>query len=235
MAEVTCMKVYKNILYIGGLFYQADGNAANSIVAWDGQNWYNPFPQISYIDYVNDLEVINDELYISGNYIIPNDNDSNMYVLARYNNCNFSVFGAKYKFPDYEKAPSCIAGFKNKIYAAVNDSFLHKSAKYLVSIPDTVSNIKSINVSPCIVNSLKEVVGYNALKIHPNPTSSIINIVDVNNQLQNVNKKIKNYLGQVVFYSSFTSQINLSSLSAGMYFLTIADKNSRKTVKIIKE
>lgn len=73
------------------------------------------------------------------------------------------------------------------------------------------------------------------LYIFPNPTTSIINIVDENNQLQNATIQIKNYLGQLVFTSSFTSQINFSSLSAGMYFLSIEDENSKKTIKIIKQ
>ena len=73
------------------------------------------------------------------------------------------------------------------------------------------------------------------IKIFPNPITSILNIVDENNELQNSTIEIKNYLGQVVFASTFTSKINLSNLSAGMYFLTIEDKNSKKTAKIIKE
>lgn len=73
------------------------------------------------------------------------------------------------------------------------------------------------------------------LYIFPNPTTSIINIVDENNQLQNATIQIQNYLGQLVFTSSFTSQINLSSFSAGIYFLTIENKANKKTLKIIKQ
>ncbi|MCC6182262.1 MAG: T9SS type A sorting domain-containing protein, partial [Bacteroidia bacterium] len=45
---------------------------------------------------------------------------------------------------------------------------------------------------------------------------------------------IKNYLGQLVYASAFTSQINLSNLSAGMYFLTVEEKDIKKIVKLIK-
>ncbi len=75
----------------------------------------------------------------------------------------------------------------------------------------------------------------NNLKIYPNPTNSILNIIDSKKQLQNSTIEIKNYLGQVVLSSPFTSQINLSNLSVGMYFLTIQDKSNSKTIKIIKE
>ncbi|MCF8423655.1 MAG: T9SS type A sorting domain-containing protein [Bacteroidia bacterium] len=33
----------------------------------------------------------------------------------------------------------------------------------------------------------------------------------------------------------FTTQINLQNLTAGMYFLTIQEKSTSKTVKIIKQ
>jgi hypothetical protein len=75
----------------------------------------------------------------------------------------------------------------------------------------------------------------NNFKIYPNPTNSILNIIDSKKQLQNSTIEIKNYLGQVVFSSPFNTQINLSNLSVGLYFLTIQDKSNSKTVKIIKE
>lgn len=85
------------------------------------------------------------------------------------------------------------------------------------------------------VISVNELEYFNSYEIYPNPATSIINIVDENNELKNSNIQITDYFGQLVFSSPFTSQINLSSLSAGMYFLTIDDKSNKKTVKIIKE
>jgi hypothetical protein len=75
----------------------------------------------------------------------------------------------------------------------------------------------------------------NSIKLFPNPTNSIINIDDEKKQFQNSTIELKNYLGQIVFTTPFTSQINLQNLSAGMYFLTIQDKSSSKTVKFIKQ
>ena len=74
-----------------------------------------------------------------------------------------------------------------------------------------------------------------SLTVYPNPTNSILNIDDEKKQFQNATIEIKNYLGQVVLSSPFNSQINLQNLSAGMYFLTVKDKDYLKTVKIIKE
>jgi hypothetical protein len=73
------------------------------------------------------------------------------------------------------------------------------------------------------------------INIYPNPTTSILNIIDKQNQFQNSTIEIKNYLGQIVFTTPFASQINLQNLSAGLYFLTIQDKSNSKTVKFIKQ
>ena len=73
------------------------------------------------------------------------------------------------------------------------------------------------------------------ISIYPNPTTGNLFISDENNAFQNSTIQIKNYLGQVVFTTPFASQINLQNLSAGMYFLTIQDKSSSKTVKFIKQ
>lgn len=74
-----------------------------------------------------------------------------------------------------------------------------------------------------------------AINIYPNPTNSILKISDEQNELQNSTITIKDNLGQSVFYSPFTSQIDLSGLSAGMYFLTLDNGVESKTVKIIKQ
>ena len=73
------------------------------------------------------------------------------------------------------------------------------------------------------------------IRVYPNPANSIINIVDEFSQLQNATIQIKNYLGQFVFTAPFSNQIDISSLSSGMYFLTVQDKSNKRTVKVVKE
>lgn len=69
------------------------------------------------------------------------------------------------------------------------------------------------------------------ISIYPNPTNSILRIVDEQNELVNANIEIKNTLGQVVSSIPFQSQIDISHLSSGIYFLSIRNK----MVKIIKQ
>jgi hypothetical protein len=233
-AEINCMEVFNGILYVGGYFFEADGNASNHILAWDGQNWFNPFPQIIYLASIPDMKVINKQLYISGNYIIPADNDSSMYSLARYDGCDFNVFGGSYKYPENDYPPNCIAGLRDRIYVAVRDSFMHQKAKFLMSIPESVTNIKTIHISDCPIQNTDL-----NFSIFPNPYSDNITVqISSVFNLSEAKIFITNNLGQLLltFYPNNYSQLlNLSSLSSGMYFLTVQGNENKRTVKIIKQ
>lgn len=73
-----------------------------------------------------------------------------------------------------------------------------------------------------------------SIQIYPNPTNSILNIANEQNQFQNSTIEIKNYLGQVVLHTSFNSQIDISSLSDAIYFLSVQNEENKIRVKIIK-
>ncbi len=84
--------------------------------------------------------------------------------------------------------------------------------------------------------SIAEIKNYtDEVTIYPNPTSNTLNINDERSQFQNSTVEIKNQLGQLVFTAPFRNQINLSDFNAGIYFLSLVDKNSRKTIKYIKQ
>ena len=104
------------------------------------------------------------------------------------------------------------------------------------AVPDIYSYLAPYNFilhsSPAA--SIEETNSLGAIKIYPNPTTSFINIVGENNQLKNSTTQIKNYLGEIIYSGPFDSQINISELSAGIYFLSIQNGHSSKTFKIIK-
>lgn len=230
---IRCMKAYKGILYVGGYFYEPAGNPADFLMAWNGNNWFDPFPQVQYLDLVTDMEVINDQLYLSGGYTFPYENDSTMYVMARFDGCNFNAFGGSVKYPEFAVSPNYIAGLNGQIYAAVADSFLHQEAKYLVSIPESVPNIKSVRVSSCSDVITTE------FNLYPNPYSDNITIqLSSDYYLTETKFTITNSLGQnlfTVYPESYKELLDLSALSSGMYFITVQDNSNKKTVKVIKQ
>jgi hypothetical protein len=88
-----------------------------------------------------------------------------------------------------------------------------------------------------IVDSITGIAdnAFSSLRLYPNPASSILTIENANG-IDSVS--VTNTLGQKVFtkaVNSSTAQIDVSSLSKGIYFVTVASGNASKTVKIIKE
>ncbi|PZR03540.1 MAG: esterase, partial [Flavobacterium psychrophilum] len=69
----------------------------------------------------------------------------------------------------------------------------------------------------------------------PNPANNLLNI---ENTTEISSVSIVNALGQTVITKTVNSnavQIDVSSLSKGVYFVTVNSGNAGKTVKIIKE
>jgi hypothetical protein len=115
----------------------------------------------------------------------------------------------------------------------INTDLNEDSKTDLIITRDNSSTIEVL--LNCSTLSIFEITDENDLFISPNPTSSIINITDEHNKLQNTTIEIKNTLGQIVLSVPFSKQLNISELSSGIYFLKLQSKESKKTVKVIKE
>jgi hypothetical protein len=69
-----CLKEIDNTLYLGGVFDSIDGVACHSLAKFNGTGWssVNNFPLFSitpgYINWVYDIELYNNELYVCGNF-----------------------------------------------------------------------------------------------------------------------------------------------------------------------
>ena len=141
--------------------------------------------------------------------------------------------GSQNYFRDVVQAPDkgyCFSGFISPLFAnggtGTQDIWLLK----------TDSTFCESAVSCGYPTSVRDIsYGSESVSVYPNPTNSIINLTDEQNQLQSATIVIKNYLGQIVFTAPFSSQIDISSLSSGMYFLTVQDKSNKRTVKVVKD
>jgi hypothetical protein len=98
---------------------------------------------------------------------------------------------------------------------------------------DTCSTIvyPNINCTTGLIEKVDEI----KINIFPNPTNSILNVVDEKNQFNNATIEIKNQFGQMIYTAACSSQIDLSNLFSGMYFLIIRDNYNRKTIKFSKQ
>lgn len=102
--------------------------------------------------------------------------------------------------------------------AGTTDEFLG-----LTSGMDTIM-FSSLGVEDEILNS--------DIKVYPNPAKSIINI---SSSLNITKIELYNLLGQKVVESTQTTQLDVSNLNKGLYFLNVYSKKGRGTKKIIVE
>jgi hypothetical protein len=72
-----------------------------------------------------------------------------------------------------------------------------------------------------------------AISLYPNPTSSILNISNTNNiEIKNI--LVSDINGRVVKNQAGTlTQINVSDLNSGVYFVTIEAAEGKTTLKFI--
>lgn len=106
----------------------------------------------------------------------------------------------------------------------------HPSAyKYAYYYIDEITLIDQTTVG---VNELDK---ENNFEIYPNPTNSILNIKSNNQQLQNATIEIKNTLGQIVYFDVYAPQIHISDLPSGIYFITLIHKETKRTIKFVKD
>jgi hypothetical protein len=72
----------------------------------------------------------------------------------------------------------------------------------------------------------------NSVQVWPNPTTGLIHI----NAEMPCDVEVRNVLGQIVLQAEKVETIEISSLENGIYFLSVCDKNGKKTTtKVIKE
>lgn len=76
----------------------------------------------------------------------------------------------------------------------------------------------------------------NSLKVFPNPIANTLNILGNQNQFENSQLELVNYLGQTVLKVEFTNTIDVSQLAQGIYTLKIISKeNQNYYSKFVKE
>ena len=111
------------------------------------------------------------------------------------------------------------------------DNLLTEPGYYTAVIEgEECDSVVGLNLSYTI-DDVTEASG-NDIQVWPNPTNGVLHIA-----ADHINKvEIRNLLGQMVLYTENASDIDISDLENGIYFLRVSEKNGRnKVTKIIKE
>jgi Secretion system C-terminal sorting domain len=119
--------------------------------------------------------------------------------------------------------------------ALLTDSIFNRAAIYFDFNAPVVTNIAKTLYSPLV--SITELTQL-GLTVFPNPTSDILNIKTHNKDLNDIVIEIVNLSGQVLLQEKLkmvNPQINIQTLSEGLYFLKVRTPNGIGIVKIFKQ
>jgi Secretion system C-terminal sorting domain len=119
--------------------------------------------------------------------------------------------------------------------ALLTDSIFNRAAIYFDFNAPVVTNIAKTLYSPLVSTTELTQLG---LTVFPNPTSDILNIKTHNKDLNDIVIEIVNLSGQVLLQEKLkmvNPQINIQTLSEGLYFLKVRTPNGIGIVKIFKQ
>lgn len=204
-------------------------------IQWSNPYGLNTFTIIKEVKQLSDSNLV---FITNDNYLHSSSNSVKAGILTKIDKNGNLLWEKFYKRPSAGQQIVGINGFnftKDNGYiitGSVVNTFGAPYTNLWLIKTDSLGNDSS---NCAFYNSVKEITISNlAFEIFPNPTNSILNIIDKQNQIKDATIEIKNYLGQVVFVSTFNNQINLSNLSEGMYFLVVKNEQIRTVIKFIK-
>ncbi len=219
-SSIADLEIYNNELYACGHFTKSDGNVANHIMKWDGSQWNDiGFEDQPYFIAINKMQVYDNKLWVFGSF----DKAAGYFAS---------------KVAVYDGANWC--GLKDTLDNNLGTATVYKDTIYIgggfwTVNSDSISYLAKLKnatlFNQCVSVGVNELSNGNLISIYPNPTNSILNIIDEQNALIGSTIDMKNSLGQVVYSKPFSNQIDISNLPSGIYFLSIQNK----TLKIIKE
>lgn len=121
------------------------------------------------------------------------------------------------------------------IVGATNDTYKATvSGAYYCEASDSTcsSTSNSIQVTVDSVGTSIQSLAFQNLKVYPNPTSNVVNIV-VDETLTSI--RLMDLSGRTIQeYQASSTQINIAEFNTGIYFLELANAKKRSILKIIK-
>jgi hypothetical protein len=230
MDGVNDMTVYNNELYVGGTFTQADGNAGNYIMKWDGVSWSDVGGGIMGIagsGQVFKMIVWHNKLYVVGQFIyaggIPAVN------IATWDGTNWCALGGNFDNPPIN------------IEAIYHDT-LYIGGAFNTIDSDTIFHfakwIGGNYTAACTTVGINEIANEDEVSVLPNPCGGELRITNYELGIKEV--RVYNMLGSLIrnYESGIRNKeatIDISSYAKGMYFVEIKTERGVVRKKIIKE
>ena len=241
---VNGVKVLDTMLYVYGRFNDIGGSNCKGLAAYNGTHWYGIGQGISggVLESVTNVAKVNGELFITGlfdkieGYGNSDSNQQQTTNLAKFDGSKWCLISAP-----FDESVNGLVTFKNNWYAygafqkygvyTINGFVRWDGGSAIIGCSQPVTIFKS-SVG---INDTKELSN---LKIYPNPVKDKLIIRSELSETSTLSYQLTNTLGQIVLsYSSFTSEteLNLSEIPKGMYYLTAKSGGRETTFKLIKE
>ncbi len=231
---VRKLKTFKNLLFVGGYFFQQDGNSADYLMTWDDVQWANPFPNVNFLGQIEDLEVIDDRLFIVGTHLIfDGSNWNGPYKLAHFDGLNFCSFGGPDLFLDNV---TCLESFNSEFYISSDRIIGGDSVNYIAKW------IGGDSTDICISQPVRiqdpAWTQNPSISLYPSPTKSAFTLTLPANT-STCTFKIHDITGREVApartYRAGDPPVDVTHLSAGLYFVEVQVKDWVEVVKLVKE
>ena len=124
--------------------------------------------------------------------------------------------------------------------ATTEDINITSSGLYWLVVTDSLScPVDTAYYNGVLHTSISE-IGISDLKVYPNPSRDIFNIVFSSNTIQNLDVRVINVIGEVIFsedldkfIGEYTKQINLHENAKGIYLLEIETNDGVVNKKLI--
>ncbi len=218
-AWVNAVVVYHGKLHVGGYFWDP-GNLSRNIKVWNGTSWEGFFPEaVTCIGgEVDDLEVIDDKLYLTGRWQFAGDDSS--YAVLIYDGEHLCGLG-RAPLGNVPGRAYNIAGNADSIFFGTNayilsgDTVNYYAVWPVANGPDTCVTIPT---------SLREPPSAERLWVYPNPAEEELNM-QLPGSLSPTAVRVRVFdatgrpvrIGTVHRSGSARLSIDVSSLAPGVY------------------
>ncbi len=213
---VNDMAVYHNLLFVAGKFLSINGNVKDYVMAWDGEKWIDPFPDIQFWFEAYDLEVIAGKLYIVAP--VTSNQIRRMHTLAHFDGTYFCIFGSG------EESLLNVAGLGGSLFVSgapnpVPPLFdIHYIAEWMGGNTTDSCIYQPVSVSSDTISSTFDIL------VFPNPAYQSFKI-ETNPAFSSFTLRIHDITGrEVATYRTYRAgdpPVDVAPLSAGLYFVEV--------------
>ncbi|MBA3704946.1 MAG: T9SS type A sorting domain-containing protein, partial [Bacteroidetes bacterium] len=175
---------------------------------------------------VRDMVVFNNKLYAVGAFNIAGGVAANN--IAYWDGTNWCGLGST-----FNGNINAVEVYNNELYVGgvfnlIDGNPVNYVAKWIGG--------NFVNQCGNTIGIKENTLSNNQVSVYPNPATNILHISSEQREFENSEIEISNIIGQLILYSAFNSEIDVSKLTQGIYYLKVTTSNKQTYYsKFIKE